>query len=416
MGGASPAQARAVIDGFIDDSRVDMQVGESHEWSRAAKAFFFAGETEAASDYFKRAQQSNTGSESDLLARIRLQQIAGNIQGAREAAERALNRYENDYSRRNAAWLLFMTNSSDRAWATILPRLAVTDRFAVWMAALTGHRLNGTSLALIRDWIVSNKLQKANVNFRNAGQMILHLDAVMDRVPTDVDIRILRDAGAQGARQPDLLASSATLVRMALEGKSQPGEVERERGDIRQYYEGGNLFLLPLYTWVAWNANGGSDADIEQVRAATLSWDFDRILSKSLLLALEGKTPESRDYLRAARYLLSRIDSAQDYSSERMEERPIPAPYMVALAAYLMHRKTGDEGYRTDALEFVRSYQKVFPYWAWTYAMTALLEKDAPARRIAACRAKYLDRQSMFLQLSGENPDLGDATCRKALW
>jgi len=40
--------------------------------------------------------------------------------------------------------------------------------------------------------------------------------------------------------------------------------------------------------------------------------------------------------------------------------------------------------YREQALEFVRAYQKVFPYWPWTYSLDALLEKDATARSLAA--------------------------------
>jgi len=53
-----------------------------------------------------------------------------------------------------------------------------------------------------------------------------------------------------------------------------------------------------------------------------------------------------------------------------------------------MHRTTGNEAYREEALEFVRAYQKVFPYWPWTYSLDALLEKDAAARSLAACRAR----------------------------
>src|SRR5882762_7014611 len=56
-----------------------------------------------------------------------------------------------------------------------------------------------------------------------------------------------------------------------------------------------------------------------------------------------------------------------------------------------MHRTTGNEAYREEALEFVRAYQKVFPYWPWTYSLDALLEKDAATRSLAACRARYLD-------------------------
>jgi len=54
-------------------------------------------------------------------------------------------------------------------------------------------------------------------------------------------------------------------------------------------------------------------------------------------------------------------------------------------------RTTGNEAYREEALKFVRAYQKVFPYWPRTYSLHALLGKDAAARSLAACRARYLD-------------------------
>jgi hypothetical protein len=413
--GAPLTEARAVIDGYVKDDRTDRQVAESNEWDSAASALFFAGEEEAAAAYYQQVRELDTGSEADLRSSIRLHQIAGEIPAARDAAEVRLRRYESDFARRDLAGLLLMTNKTEQAWATIRPRLAVTDRFEVWMAAFAAHRLSGLRLAEIQDWIISNKLERASVNYQHAGNMYLHLYAVVDRIPTDDEIRLLQEAGTDSPGRSEVWAASARLVRMALGSSNRAEEFKRVRASVLRYASG-SRFMLPLYTWVVWNATEGKDAELDQVRAATTEWEFDWLVSKSMILALEGNIRESRNYLRAARYELATLSSRPGYGPDRLDERPIPAPYAYALAVYLMHLKTGDEAYRVEASQFARAYQKVFPYWAWTYSMDALMERDATARAIASCRAKYLDAQSMFLRLSGEAPDLNSPACKKSLW
>ncbi|HSI50239.1 MAG TPA: hypothetical protein VLA61_18355 [Ideonella sp.] len=106
--GASLASVLPLIDDRATDSRFDSSVSESHAWARPARAFFYAAEIEAARVYCERVTRIGSGSESDLVAGMRLPLIKGDLPAAAKSAADRLSRYDGDTGRRDVAGLAFI--------------------------------------------------------------------------------------------------------------------------------------------------------------------------------------------------------------------------------------------------------------------------------------------------------------------
>ena len=408
--GGSVDDARRLIDARPKDERVDRRIGESHEWALPAALFFGAGEPAVARGYYERVLAIGTGSESDLTSRVRLPMIAGHLRSALDAAAARLRRYESDTAQRDLVGLLFMLNKPEEAWATFLPRAASNETFQPWLAAYTGHRMAGATLPAIDRWLTQHGVDGAQIVRTEVADLYLHMNAVVDRVPTDADISFLQQPRGKRSYVNRVWAASALMVRSAMEDAHQKeAHAEASAALAAQVGAPFEMFALPDYTWVAWQATDGKDEVLADVRTATMRSSFDKLIAKSMLLALEGQTAESLKYMTAARYEIPSQVGAL------MSSRPIPAPYQFALSGYLMYRRTHDEGYRLQTLRFVRAYQTVQPFLGWPYSMEALLSEKPQERFTAACRAQFLDPQSHFLKLASVG-GLNRSACAGSLW
>jgi hypothetical protein len=285
-----------------------------------------------------------------------------------------------------------------------MSRATSAEVFQLWIGAYTGHRIENASLDQIDAWILSKKLDKAQIDRWDASQLYQHLQVVMDRLPEEADIqRLKRPRGAE-AYAGRFLSASARLFRSALldasfaEAYRDATAALKDSGDNPS-----SSYMQSLYAWAAWQASAGKDDFIQEVRATTTRSGFDEMLAKSMVLALEGDTKESLRFYTAARFQLAETS-----------DRRIPGLYSYALAGFLMHRRTSNDAYRQETLRFVRSQQAVFPYYGWLYAMDALLESDPKKRRTSACRARFLDPGSYFLSMA-KVPGLDANTCKESL-
>lgn len=410
--GVPLAEAIALINARPPNMRSDERIGESHAWADPAHALFFAGEPDAARGFYERVLQIGTGSQSDLYARSRVPQIAGRLDEALEATRRRLQRYESDFARRDIAALQFMRGQREQAWALLQPRLAASQVVPLWHAVYVGHRIERADQRRVDAWFAERKLEKVQIDHSDVDRMYHHLLAVLDRVPGDAELeRLRRHREDLNSWSEPRYAASALLVRAMLTGQ---GHAEARDAVLKVVADDNgdrNRFLLPQFAWVAWQASDGRDERLAEVREATIEGDFDALLAKSLVLAREGRHDESLRFLTAARFELAHLG----LGSEQLLDRPLPAPYQWALAAHVMHRHSGRDEYRREALRFVRQYQRVQPYFGWLYALEALWEKAPAARLAAACRARFLDPGSYFLaqaQVAG----LDDTRCRGKLW
>jgi tetratricopeptide (TPR) repeat protein len=396
------ADAIRLIDAAPDDTRPDHRVGMSNAWAYPAHIFYFAGELDAAQRYYRKVAEIGTGSESDMMARTRLKLLDGRLREALISSAARADRYNSDFARRDQAALLFMLGQREQGWSVFLPNAASSDLFQLWVAAYTGHRMEGTDLAAANRWIDSHQLGSTQIQFKDVRSLYLHLLATMDRLPTPQDIALLKNprGGWTDPRWP----ASAQLLRSALTGEGFHDAYQTAKSALAG--SSGNpssSMLMPLYAWVAWQATDGKDEVLDEVRRATTRWGFDEMLAKALVLALDADTTESLKFFNAARYELAATS-----------ERLYPGPYSFALAGYLMYRKTGVDAYRQQVLHFVRAQQRVFPFYGWLYAMQALLDRDDSRRAAAACRARHLDPGSYFVDLAGVK-GVTPASCKAAL-
>ena len=408
--GESLADAIAPIDARPVDKRAGEAIGESHNWASPAFVFLFAGELDTAKHYYTRVAEIGTYSESDLTAREALRLLAGDVPGALDAARERLRRYESDFARRDVAGLEFVSGQSERAWATLAPRLPLSDRSELWSAAAVGQRMEGRSAKSADEWAVASGYGHAQID--GIDIRIIHALRLMteDRVPSADDRALLARFGQDGATRDALgfgdLRAFALLKQLAAAPQVTAEDVQAVRdlltGQTSWRMRGA---LKPLYAWVVWRASGGNDSSLDYLRSANLSNEFDTLLAKAVLRGLDGKPEDAVRFLRAARYDIA--------YAERRDIRS--APYMAAYVAWLLYSQTNDTRYRDEALVLARAYERIFPFLAWPHALDALLSKDGTARTTAACRAAYLDKSSQFLALSGLKPDLQSQACRQAM-
>ena len=408
-GGAPMSEAVALVKERPPNMRTDERIGESHAWAEPAHAFFFAGEPDVALGFYERVLSIGSGSESDLYARSRVPQIAGRMDEAGEQTRRRLLRYDSDFARRDVAAFQFMRRQSSAAWALLEPHLATSQVVPLWHAVYVGHRVERADLQRVDAWFAERRLEKVQIDHSDVDRMYHHLLATIDRLPGDAELARLRQRQTKfNSWTEPRYAASAMLVRALL---SRQQHVEARDAVLRVLADDNgfrNRFLMPQFAWVAWLSSEGRDPMLAEMRAADLGADFDALLAKSYVLALDGKADDSIRYLKAARFELAHLG----LGSTQLVNRPLPAPYQWALAAHVMHRQTGRDEYRQEALRFVRNYQRVQPYFGWLYAMEALWETDLAARRAAGCRARQLDPGSHFLALAKVD-GLDDARCRR---
>lgn len=408
--GGTMAEAQKLVDAQPVNQRADERIGESHRWASPAHAFFFAAEPEAALRYYEKVAAIGTGSQSDLHARGRIPLLGGRFQEAFEAIQARQRRYDSDFARRDVAGMLFMKRQPDAAWSLLLPRAALSEHLQLWEGIMVGHRQAGLEPGQAVDWLTSRQLQMAQVRHKDVRSFYPHLLAVIDRVPSEADIAMLaKPVGGQSHVEP-YWAISARLIRTSMNGGGEEAVRQQVVAALKDSSPEQVRFMLPSYAWVAWKGTQGKDELLTAVRGADLDSDFDGLLAKSMLLALEGRTDESLRYFSAARYALADLGLGT-----ALLERVIPATYQFALAGALMHQHSGQDAYRRELLRFARAYQKVFPFLAWPHALEAWMERAEKARFEAACRAWQLDRGSHFLQRAAV-PGLSAAACKNALW
>lgn len=406
--GKAVQDALKIINAYPKSAVINDRLKESHDWAAPAHSFFFSGDLDAAKQFYQRSLAMGTGSSSEFHAQTRLKLIDRRLGEAMQSSIQALARYNSDFTRRDLASFLFMENQADMGWQVIQPRAATAKTFQLWIAAYVAQRMEGKKLSEVNDWLKSQKYDSVQIDLQDVNDIYLHMHAVTDRVPGSDDIKLLLEPSAPNKSKNKTFAVSAQLIKSAFEQSGTKEAYEFANANLTYDANKRAQFVLPFFAWVAWQASDGKDANLDTVRNADLHESFDHVLAKSMIFALEGKSRESLQYLKAARYALS------ESGKPEMTERPIPPSYQYATAAYLMFKKTGNDAYRTEALQFLRSYEMVFPFYGWVYSMQAAMEKDKKKQQTLACKARALDPQSYFLKIS--NVDQSKLNCKAALW
>lgn len=407
--GATIVEARKIIESRARRSRDEDAIGESNDWCSAADVFFRAGEPAVARDYYARAQAAGTGNEQQMVAQQRLRQLAGDMRGALAVAHARSHRYGGEGAARDEAAFLFMLRRRDEGWGVVLPRLQTAKGFALWQAALTGLRIDTVPLAKIPGWIDENRVSLDNYGGMLRADSWVHTYAVLDRLPSDADVSLLLPVPKPSTLAPWI--GGALTMQAAIAG----GSLERKPNFVADTMltSGSDRWTFkPFYAWALWNSTQGRDASLAELGRAPVGSPFASVLATAMIQAAQGQRDQALKALTAARFELAR--AGLEDPMENWRDDYDTAPYDFVLASWLMTRKTADRAYADQGLRIAIAYQSVRPWDAWPYAAEALLGANTPSRQIAACRAVFLDPNSMFLRESGLRPDPNSAVCRKA--
>ena len=406
--GASLAEVRRFIDQHPEDQRVDGGIGNSNDWAIPAHAFFFAGELDAARDYYQRAAKFNTGSESELMARQRLRLIDGDLRGALDAVTRRLNRYGSDFARRDAAGLSFLLGKTQSGWALLAPRLPTSSDLELWAAVDAGLRQGGRSIAEARQWVIDSGSGRVRVGGRGMEEWMMQRLLVLDRQPADNELVLARGQWREEDGGAVAVLASVELAR-AIWAEQPPAEVARLRSLLLRVSREQASKLAPLYVWTVHRANAAAnELALRNLQGVETTQPFDVLLAAAVLAGLDHKRDESLALLGAARKELSSYGAPTVLNDELRSP-----PYMLGLMSHLLFRQTGEQAYREEALRLARAYQRIFPYLAWPHALGALSTNDPAERARSACRARTLDSRSRFLELAGAAER---GKCPASLW
>jgi hypothetical protein len=323
-----------------------------------------------------------------------------------------LLRYEGDYARRDLAGLEFVSGHNEQAWAALTPRLALSESVALWTSALVGQRQQGLSVKQVREWLTRSDCGHAKIEGVDIGLIYLSRYAMDDRVPTSDDVAQLADIGSQSPELGAHVAARAMLQQLAFADRIEPQSLNAIQDQIHRSSWVRRPSLKPLYAWVVGRSGVKNDPSLQTLDGATLESDFDGLLAKAILLGLAGNPTEAVRYLRSARVELGYLG----FGTPSMDDEMRSAPYTLALVDYLLYHQTRDVAYRDEALRVAQTYQRIFPFLGWTYALSAALTPDKAVRTLSACRAVFLDPESQFLKLSGLKPVRGAGTCQRPLF
>ena len=394
------------------DYRTDNALAQSFLWALPAHVLFLSGEPAASRAFYERVRSIGTGSDADLMARVRVPLIDGKLEKALQASQIRLMRYDADFARGDTVGLLFIQGRKDEAWPLFLEHAQTSQLLNLWDGAATGHRMQGLSLVEIQHWLGKQGLERSRIANSDTTGLYLHRMAVTDRRPTEADIALLRNLpGPIGP--PTRWAMSATLAAGALgEIDASAALAQTDALAARIPDDTDHAFLLPLYTWVATLAGSTGDAaTLDDVRRVTIDADFNHLLAKALLLAAAGEKKEALRFLRASRYEMAHLT----WGDNGLAGRPVLPQYEYARAVYLIYRKTGDAVFRDEANAYARAIEKVWPSFTWSYGLDAATAA-APQMPLTRCRAIALDAHSYFLQQAPRVTAAATRPCPSKLW
>lgn len=420
------AQLFASYPAFSEPDR-EHSVRLSNRAYSAGNLFYWTGYFPHARHFYAIAAGLQTGSEGSLSSEIRVHLMDGNLAAAMPIMLQRAQRYNSSYAYRDYLGLLHATGQSEQAWAGFNVLVTLNAQPHAWETATVGQRLSGMPEEAVFEWTKRDA-------FRSAGHLVMgytaaHLlrTATMDRLPSeDISQRIAAierpvwklaswhdlvvRAVPDGALVPVLGPKSSDGTILPL-GVMEGARKTRIKSDLSYYAESlraihrsefaaahallrqasldydlstTNLgYLLPYYAYAAARAGKAEDVRgyLESVPADRRKFDY--FLARATLGAIAGK------HDGALKDLLSGL-----HRRPYTEHRPILVEYQFGELCEWLYRGTGDSRYRDVALDWARKNQVLQPWFAWPYAIEAVLSTDAEARRKAIAMAHYLDRHS----------------------
>lgn len=415
--------------GFERGSKMN-PVGIANAAYDAGSKFYWMGEFSLAKPFYKIASTQETNSSTELSSSLRLKLLNGDYKGAMLGSLERARHYNSSYAYRDYLGLLHAMGESKMAWEAFNVLTSQIDDFPIWESLLVAHRKEGRTNAEVAAWA---KLQVTqNVVKRNTNRVAkyLLLAGVTDRVPTEemegvlVEIAqpvwkveynngmivqpsddghsqiilgpqaaeksVLPNGVYEGAKKKLVksnLVYFAEAYRAIRKAEYSSASVLLQEASTLYDLSRGDLgYLLPYYAFSA--AKSGNVAAVENYLAgfSTEKKGFDYLLAKAVIAGVDGKTEESIQFLKSAKY-----------KRPFTEERPLQTEYQFANLCELLYESTKNPKYREIALDWAKKNQRFQPWFAWSYAMEAVYTSNSADKKRAIAIASFLDPQSAML-------------------
>jgi len=400
----------------------DNPVGISNSAYEAGSKFYWMGEFSLATPLYKIASRQETGSGGDITSRIRLDLINGDYRGALLGTLERANRYNDSYAYRDYLAMLHAMGASKEAWDAFNLLVNQIDDSHVWEAALVGHRKESKTEAEITAWVKQQATHTKDRNVNREARYLLRA-GVTDRVPSKELVSSLIDVERPAWK---VFGPDGKVIQPGWEGNMIPGtgyySLERVRiksslvyfaesylairnGDFAvakklmdeasTIYDlsdddrcnDNHCYLLPYYAFAAAKAGDASTVEKFMSGFSIGKKGFDYLLAKAAIAGIAGKTNESVQFLKSARY-----------RRPFTEDRPLQTEYEYAEICVWLYQATGKAQYKKEALDWAKKNQKFQPWFSWAYAMEAVLSNKQEDRKRAIAMAFYLDPKSAMLK------------------
>ena len=416
--------------GFRIDSE-DNPVGISNYAYEAGSEFYWMGEFALAKSFYNIASRRGTSSYADLTSQVRLKLLNGDFRGALIGSLDRARHYNSSYGYRDYLGLLHAIGAHKEAWNAFHILARRFDDPHIWETALVGHRMEEKSEAEVAAWAkqevahnvgkVSNRaanyLLRAGVTDRSPSKDLAKSLAdialpvwkknrpnhwVIQRSPDGIEhivgprMTALRknkkvstgeNIGPERTRVKSSLVYFAEAYRAIRTGDfSSARSLLREASTLYDMSKA-SAYLLPYYAFAA--AKTGDVSDVENYIADFnfSEKSFDYFLAKAVISGVVGKAQESVQFLKSALY-----------RRPFTEDRPLQTEYQYGEICYWLYETTKNPIYKKMALDWAKKNQKFQPWFAWAYAMEAVLSNDKGDRKRAIAMATYLDPQSAMLE------------------
>lgn len=353
------------------------------------------GEVDLARPFFEIAARAGSGAEAELFASMNLAIFDERFADARDWALKAVERYGDASACTWAVFLTGMLGEGERARALLEAGSAKTPRASFWLPELVNRRLRGATDEETLAWLSTPQVRDSSLLIVEAMVMMFSLDRVPHRaLPEwirDVNLAAVR---ARGQRKPpkeaeaDLVPNPVHVAWVA----GATGDFEhaaRIFDEAAPYSQWGKSIKGPALVsavLAAYKTGKGASAGqaIEAFKPQLLSspGGFDYLLAKALL---KGESGDHETAVAALRQGLANIHTNENVS---------PAMYRLVETCERLFVDTGNERYRDLALAWARDYRRVYPAYAWAWAVEATFTDDPEQQRRALRAALYLDRHS----------------------
>jgi hypothetical protein len=403
-------------------------VANSNYAFEAGSGLYWRGALEPARKLYKIAASNDDGSYASVASAARLALLGGDLQGYLRGSFEAAQRYQGPFSYRDYLCMLHVLGFHQQAWAGFN---ALAERFPqpeVWVSALVGQRMAGTTPEQLKQWLLSDRIRSAHFLGRSfTADYAILWNSVDREPPSDLPQLVDEIQGPSKATvESDGLSTSRpswtqegsfeflppSEFRRSIRQRTPVGspvraertmfadayvalragryaDAVRKFDDLAAHYPLEMMqerYVVPYFAYAS--AKAGDPLHFEEyLRSARVGGDFAAFLAGAFFEGLHGHKPEALDFLKAAFY--NRPFENTD---------PIFSEYRYAEACEWLYNDTHENAYRQRALEWARMQQRVRPHVSWIYALEARLLAPGPERTSALAMTLYLDPRAKVVE------------------